>query len=219
MAVSRIDWIRVLLWLSAGLLMTYAGILMGIRGKVEDADIGREASVMAGCSLAIATIGVARTGRGRRLAEALLLGGTLVTVGLLAAMFFPVIVSAMSEPTGAMCSEATKKLLVNSLIYAGDNDETFSLAANWRTATQLPLDPKLKCPKSSSPWSFAMNDKVSGLKLSKIADAAKTVVIFEADSNDPNAHGGPDKWTNRHGSVGSAGGAIISKDNPHRWNP
>ena len=93
----------------------------------------------------------------------------------------------------------------NTRRFGAENEGPFPPAATWYTATRkytggTPNDAPpvegspFRCPEAISPWSYAMNDRVSGSR----EGSADVALLFEGNAALPNASGGPEWVAYRH---------------------
>jgi prepilin-type processing-associated H-X9-DG protein len=111
---------------------------------------------------------------------------------------------ADSEPAPAPSADAARKqcldhmkfLALGMLMYVRDYDELFPPADRWCDVT-LPYlkDGKTyHCPADTAEFSYAMNHKLSRLRLSHLEDPAGTVLLYESATgrkNECDQHGRP----------------------------
>ena len=127
--------------------------------------------------------------------------------GVLTSIVFPVILGSKSASSSASCISNIKQLAIVMLMYGSDYDDRLPLASNWQDATDTyrKSKPFPRCPDSKSPVNYAMNTAISGKSVEKLSSPSETVVLFEADAQLPNAHGGKEWFVRRHNGSGSIG--------------
>ncbi len=110
------------------------------------------------------------------------------------AMLAPVLARAREKGQQAACLSNLKQLALAALMYAQDHGEKLPPAA-WVGE----LEPYhqnaaiLRCPaRPELPVAFAMNEKLVGAALQRVARPAETVLFFEVTVEQPNPVGGPD---------------------------
>ncbi len=106
----------------------------------------------------------------------------------------PVLKAARERALQATCVSNMKSLCLAALLYAQDHDETLPTEA-WPQQ----LEPYAKtraiyrCPAAAGQdTGYAINDKLVGLNLGKIATPAETVLFFESDHAGDTPFGGVD---------------------------
>ena len=152
----------------------------------------------------------------------------LVIMGGSAAVITPVLASARAAASHSACLSNVKQLSTAVQIYTADWDDRLPSAPVWQDqlADYTPKNIQIfKCPIGELPFGYGMNREVSGLPLSKIKEPDKTVVIFEAWSQEKNFSGGNQNFVALHGGRGAVGFAsgkavLIQKDNHEViWKP
>ncbi|HVT12655.1 MAG TPA: hypothetical protein VHE55_10340 [Fimbriimonadaceae bacterium] len=115
-------------------------------------------------------------------------------------------------------------------MYAQDFDDRLPPSRQWRTASVdyyrnafYPDDRQLRCPDAKSPWTYAMNSALSKLGTGSMTHPETTALIFDADSQVPDAYGGRDMFRLRHSGLGTVsfadGHAKLVKPDDPRWTP
>ncbi|MBC8066038.1 MAG: hypothetical protein H7Y17_14495 [Chlorobia bacterium] len=152
----------------------------------------------------------------------------LLVVGSGSAVLAPVFAGARAAATKSVCILNSKKLGTAMFIYMVDWDERFPPTEKWQELIQpftAVENRNLRCPISDLPFSYAMNRALSRVHLGKLEDPAKTILLFEAWSNNPNKSGGKGSFVATHGQFGSAYFAdgiakmVIPTDSSIRWKP
>lgn len=101
------------------------------------------------------------------------------------AIVIPVLVAARPASSKATCLSNIKHLGSGLLIYATDHDDRLPLVSNWHIAATpyWEKDPSIrKCPQAEEPFTYAMNQAMSGLSLKKMADREQRVLLYESTS-------------------------------------
>ncbi len=130
---------------------------------------------------------------------AVLLIGMFV-ISMVAAVVFPVFSRAREKAGQTSCMANLKQLQLGTLMYMQDYHEVMPSAANWCDATMpyIKNSAVFVCPEASgAAGTYAMNDAVSGQKLSAFASPAQTVCLFDSTTG-WNMHGGPSLIADRH---------------------
>lgn len=130
-----------------------------------------------------------------------------IVFGIVTSIVFPVILGSKSASSSASCVSNMKQLATVMAMYELDYDERLPPASSWQDATEpyRKAEPFPRCPDSNSPVSYAMNTAVSGKSVEKLSSPSETVLLFEADAQLPNAHGGKEWFVRRHNGSGSIG--------------
>lgn len=120
---------------------------------------------------------------------------------------YPPYLGSRSASSSSLCLSNMKQLVTAMAIYELDFDERIPPASIWQDATESYRKPEEfpRCPDAKSPMSYAMNSAVSGMSVEKMSTPAETVLLFEADAQLPNAHGGQEWFVRRHNGMGSIG--------------
>jgi len=121
----------------------------------------------------------------------------LLVVGVfaMAAVLAPVFQRAREADHGdpeSVCARNLKQLALAMLMYAQDYDDRLPPAAVWMDSLEpyvKDLEPLLRCPRDTRPYSYAMNSGLSGARSTVIREANKVVMLFESDSGRRNASG------------------------------
>jgi hypothetical protein len=115
------------------------------------------------------------------------------------AVTFPVLVSSNAARSISGCLSSAKRLAMGVGMYMSDNDDGIPTASSWRTAIDPYLgDKSTTCVDAKSKWHYGLNQALSGKSGHDLTDATETVLIFEMDSDVPNAAGGPANAADRH---------------------
>jgi hypothetical protein len=158
---------------------------------------------------------------GEPVPSALVFGGGCFLYFFIAAILHPVFASARMASAITVCGHNLKELHTGVMIYTSDNDDRLPLAPSWQTAISGSVKEFPRCPKAEAPVTYGFNELASGLKLGSAAP--DMVLLFEMDSDRPNAHGGAANLVaNRHGMSRyiSLDGRLLSVKNPApRWSP
>jgi|GEM_PF-2346352 len=151
-----------------------------------------------------------------------MIGFTIVAV--VSAILSPIFASAHKAAAMGISRKAAKNLGQAELTYASDHDDRFPPASAWYTlsAPYFEAGQPVRDPRSEAPYTFAMNRTLGAAKLEEIDDPTNTALIFEHDDTNPNASGGKDIFTSRHGETGDiclADGTVAHKDpNDLTWS-
>ncbi|HVT14389.1 MAG TPA: hypothetical protein VHE55_19150 [Fimbriimonadaceae bacterium] len=136
--------------------------------------------------------------------------GWLVIVALFASISHPVFASAEAASIHGKCMANLRQLGQSLSLYTADNDDRYPPANCWRTVSEgyqtksSPVqgpDPALRCPLSTSPWSYGFNADLSEVGGKDIVSPDKTVTVFDCDADVPDAAGGASSLSHRHGEV------------------
>jgi len=121
------------------------------------------------------------------------------------------------------CLDAAHALGLGVQTYCLDHDDHLPPANDWRTASEWPLDPSVRCPEASAPWTYALSRAVAGIDVHSVSDPASVAEIFEADAYRPNASGGRTWFAPRHGGQGTVvtvdGRARLERPAEAKWKP
>ena len=145
------------------------GLILGIVSLVK---INRSGGRLSGQGLAIAGICVS--------------GFMLVfCIPMMAAMLLPALAQAKSKALSINCMNNVKQLTLGVVMYADANGGQCPPANTWCDAILKNVGSQkvFLCPSASpgSRCSYAFNEKLGGLPITKITRPAQTVMIFEAD--------------------------------------
>lgn len=102
--------------------------------------------------------------------------------------------SGQQKARCASCLSNLKQIALAALMYAQDHDETFPDAEQWMEQL-IPYigenDAIFHCPAAEGmQYGYAMNDEVSGISLGEVSMPSQTVIFFETNTDERNAHGG-----------------------------
>lgn len=220
MVKSVARWVGILVALGCAIL---AGFVMP--GKTEGNPL---LAAIAGSAAIALLIGAAQLGPAPKRTKNLLASGAVVFLAFAgSAIIAPVLASARFVHDRSACSNNLKRLGIAAQMYSDDWDDRLPIATNWSTSLAL-YDkgvPELTCALSKTPFSYAMNSGVSSKKLGDFDDPSNTVLFFEADAWGPNAIGGSEWLSPRHGAafvVFADGGVRVvrpQRRNELRWSP
>lgn len=98
-------------------------------------------------------------------------------------------------------------------IYLFESKGVFPPADRWSVAVAKHFPNLPRCPSSKAKYTYAFNEKLGGLRVDQVSDPRTTVLFFEMDSNDPNAHGSAADVTIRHRR-----GLFVTVDNKYRFS-
>ena len=117
-------------------------------------------------------------------------------LALQATMLYPVIKEAREGAEKAVCLSNVKNLSLAMQMFLADHNDTFPQADRWveELMEYLPDESVLKCPQDESDamCSYAMNEALSGTRLTEVQDPANLVVFFETAHPGDNPVGGPE---------------------------
>ncbi len=145
----------------------------------------------------------------------------------------PVFESARAAASHVNCVSNIKRLGLAQIIYSIDFDDRYPSADRWRTllssqgylkSTDGDSNASLRCRDSSFPFTYGMNAGLSKRRADEIASPADTVLLFECDSNSPDAKGGKEQFAPRHygrGSLawGDGRAKLVRPDQSKLWTP
>lgn len=139
---------------------------------------------------------------GKRKAAGTAIGILGVIVWMMSAIFGPVFASARAASITTTCLSNLKGLSLALATYLYDSNDTYPPADRWLTLSR-PYGAEAKhCGRAESPFSYALNENLGGLKLAEIQDVAKTVELFEMNATIPDALGTRRDLVRRHGQGG-----------------
>lgn len=152
--------------------------------------------------------------------KATLLGTFMVWFA--SATMTPVLQSARPAPQGN-CLSNIKQLATATHVYIADTNDVFPLAENWHHALAPYAKMKFRCNEAKTKYSYGMNTAIGGVSAMSIASPERTVLLFEMDSDVPNAHGGAKDAVERHPGLFivafADGHATGNRDAPRQWRP
>lgn len=159
-------------------ITSLVGLVMGIVALVK---VSRSGGQLSGKGLAIAGI----------CTSALF----LLMVPIYAALLLPALAQAKAKAQSINCMNNVKQLSLGVMMYAQGGGNKFPTADQWCDAIrpQVGSGKVFQCPADSqgSRSDYAFNENLSELPMNKVANAARTVMIFESDGG-WNQHGGRD---------------------------
>ncbi|MBM3496971.1 MAG: hypothetical protein FJX72_22010 [Armatimonadetes bacterium] len=105
--------------------------------------------------------------------------------------------SQLHANRASACRQHLRLLARGMALYALDWDERLPLAGSWGAAVREHLSSPeasdaFRCPSSSSPFGYAFNSAVSGIRLTSTSPPSRVVVLFECDARSLNTSGGRD---------------------------
>ena len=108
---------------------------------------------------------------------------------------------ARERSSQTTCMSNLKAVALAVLIYANDNDETFSPASKWvssikkydRHSAEL-----IFCPATNPKMYYGFNSDLGGVKLESVSEPTKTIMLFEGRKNVPSVGGINDVDSLRH---------------------
>ncbi|MGA2866567.1 MAG: DUF4190 domain-containing protein [Verrucomicrobiota bacterium] len=173
-------------------------------------------------------------GWGLALAGSITCGVMLLLAPVFAALLLlPALGSAKTNAQGIMCMNNMKQLALGAIMYADDNNNQLPSGKNWCDTVQKYVGSGqafvFLCPggDQNGRCHYALNARLSGIELSKVADRAQTVLLFESDGG-WNVSGGPELLLkkSRHGRAiglvfadGHAELALEPRLEGVRWEP
>ena len=138
-----------------------------------------------------------------------------ISVGLPLSVLFVLVIFPIcgTDGKGTACLSNIKQLSLAVLAYSADNNDMLPLAINWREASSpyRSIDAtqtrELKCPVATTPWDYALNTKASGIfwPSHQLERFERSVLLFEAAAQLPNASGGLEWFDTRHNAFGMIG--------------
>ncbi len=183
-------------------------------------------SVFCGAGVAVLLCAALISKRGDRFQTGWRIGGIGMLSFCMGGVFGPAFVSSRVANSMATCRLNLKQLCTAVQIYLNDSDDHFPPAGKWFTAAQRYGPSNLTCPNASSPYSYAMNDALSSFSSLNIAEPNHTILLFEMNTQGPNAHGSEQDVDNRHGkgsfyglTDASAKFGRSAKESKLRWKP
>lgn len=139
----------------------------------------------------------------------------VTSVAMLSSVLFPVFVRPKSGGgPGSVCRARMKQLSIAMSIYLNGSGGMYPPADRWADALAPHLKKLWQCPDSKAAYSYGMNKSLGGLRRDQVADPESTVLFFEMDSKDRNAHGTATDLALRHG----AGYVFVSVDGILRYS-
>lgn len=99
-------------------------------------------------------------------------------------------------------------------LYLKEYGGTYPPADRWAEALSPHLTKLWKCPDSKASYSYGMNEALGGRRRDQVSDPESTMLFFEMDSTDRNAHGTSTDLALRHG----AGYVFVSVDGALRYS-
>ncbi|MCB8933321.1 MAG: hypothetical protein M9921_00105 [Fimbriimonadaceae bacterium] len=152
-------------------------------------------------AVATALLGIPAGPREDRLRQGCLISVAGVLFGFLVLVMNP-IYARDHRDSRTECLSNIKQIAMSMVMYAGDHDGRFSLAATWYR--ELPPyagnEALFHCPLATSPWSYAMDRSMAGANAETLKDPEEHVLIFEANAALPDASGGREWLVPRHPS-------------------
>ena len=120
--------------------------------------------------------------------------GALSAVPILAGFALPAMAQAREKSQTSACSSNLKQIALGAMMYSQDYDETLPGAAGWDKQLNPYLKNKdvLHDPSDEARGiSYAMNRRLSAVKMSRIAHPEKTILFYEiaARTGSPNGVG------------------------------
>ncbi len=152
-------------------------------------------------------------------------GGGILLIAILAAILFPVFAKVRGNARLATCESNVRQIELGLIQYVQDHNETFpASAAGYQTAVAayVPSAALFHCPAdSNSGVSYALNQNLQGINVSKLKDPANTVALYEGSNQTLNfrhQHTGGDVAV-----VGFADGSVRTISQAQisslRWKP
>ncbi len=109
----------------------------------------------------------------------------LLVTGSCSAILIPVLVATRPASSGATCLSNIKQVGAGLVMYSADYDDHLPDASNWHIAAApywKNFEQIKKCPLAKEPFSYAMNQALSGLSLEKVADREQRLLLYESTS-------------------------------------
>ena len=104
-----------------------------------------------------------------------------------------VVVSRQSNQVNSLCKSHMETLGAAFVAYAKQHNDTLPPAANWAKSIQPYLSDAsaYRCPNDLTKGftSYAMNDSLSGKKLSSLKEASQLVLLYEVEKAGDSPHG------------------------------
>lgn len=220
MVESVARWVGILVALGCAILAGFE-----VPGKTEGNPL--LAAISGGAAVAL-VIGASRLWPARHRTKKLLASGALLFFAFVSSSIIaPVLASSRNARERTVCFFNLKRLGIAAQMYSDDWDDRLPIATTWSTSLALydKGTPELKCPLAKTPFSYAMNSGLSSRKLGDFPDPSNTVLFFEADAWGPNASGGSEWLSPRHGSAfvvfADATVRVVrpQRKNELRWSP
>ena len=184
-------------------------------------------SIIAGVCLLVAYLSRSGNTTRKRVSFAeLLFWAFLVFVS--SAIFYPILRAAEPPRQGRSCLSNVKQLNLGLLMYSQDYDDRFPPASQWGDLLWPYTKTReiFKCPRATSPYSYAFNKKLNLLPQKNVKDDKVTVMLFEANATSINAFGGKGMLVPepRHNDVNSFGfvdghARSVPRDAMLKWQP
>lgn len=149
-------------------ITSVVGLVLGIISLVQ---ISRSNGSMTGQKLAVAGVIVSA------------IGVILIPVFFLTALMFPVFNKAREQARTVGCLSHLKEIGIGASMYASDHDGALPGAENWveLVSAYLPDKGAFRCPSAGSDENaYAMNSKMSRIKVSAIRNPSDTIMIFDS---------------------------------------
>ncbi len=120
---------------------------------------------------------------------AVVFGGGIFLIAILAAILFPVFSKARENARLASCNSNVKQIELGLVQYIQDHDERFPpKAAAYKDAVfpYIQSEEVLHCPSDKDgPVDYSMNTNLQGISLDKISHPAEVVAVYEGRDQKP----------------------------------
>ena len=117
---------------------------------------------------------------------AVVFGGGIFVVAILAAILFPVFAKVRGNAQRASCNSNVKQIELGLIQYVQDHNDKFPPSAAAYKAAVFPYiqsESVFHCPTDhGGPVNYAMNTKLQGVSLDKLANPAGVVAVYEGEN-------------------------------------
>ena len=121
---------------------------------------------------------------------AVVFGGGILVIGILAAILFPVFSKARENARLASCDSNVKQIELGMLQYTQDHNDKFPpKAASYKDAVYpyIQSEGVFHCPSDQGgPVDYSMNTNLQGISLDNIPHPEAVVAIYEGKDQKPN---------------------------------
>lgn len=217
------------LWLARGLLLVGVLISSWIGGglamsKASNSDEAIRGWIITAVVVVVAVVGVRLMyGGEQRSASMKQFLGAVLLVWLASSIMTPVFQGARAARPATACNSNIKRLATATQVYIADTNDVLPLAESWYESLQPYAKRDFHCPDAKSKYSYGMNTALGGVHTRDITSPDKTVLFFEMDSDQPNAHGTAKDAVPRHRgwfAIALAdGSATTSSATQPKWIP
>ena len=117
-------------------------------------------------------------------------GGGILLIAILAAILFPVFQKAREKARLSACDSNVKQIELGMIQYTQDHNDMFpKSAAAYKDAVfpYLQSEQLFHCPSDQGgPVDYAMNTKLQGVSIDKIAHPDAVIAVYEGKNQTPN---------------------------------